>query len=381
MNTLKNMGTLKYNNPGGPACRQAGLRSKFIIFACTIILVTGLCPLAYAANHAPAILPIGSQEVIIGNTLTFTATASDPDGDNLTYSCPNLPAAATLDPLTGSFSWTPVINQVGTYALTITATDDGHPVLSTSETIPCNVIFRTVMHEKVFGFGVGSGAVVIEARSLVELFPKVSKLEIDGQTISPSQKSISTASNPRITVNLSSPYNITQRTVTLLLDGSEVRLPSFYNVQTFGDQKSTLNLSFDAALNNLSAGDHVLTIKAGNELGMASQSITLSVGGLRIIGLPLPFPSPYSAGRGNLTLQYNLSQDADIDILIFGSSFQVVKKITVTKGQEGGKTGINNVVWDGRTDFSTIASNGIYVAAIVDRATQTILAKVKITVF
>ena len=56
----------------------------------------------------------------------------DPNGDTLTYSSPNLPEGATLDPGTGLFSWTPGLYQGGQYWITITATDSTG--LSSSQT-------------------------------------------------------------------------------------------------------------------------------------------------------------------------------------------------------------------------------------------------------
>ena len=47
--------------------------------------------------------------------LQFTVTASDPDGNSLTYSVSNLPAGASFDSATQRFSWTPDYGQAGNY--------------------------------------------------------------------------------------------------------------------------------------------------------------------------------------------------------------------------------------------------------------------------
>jgi len=67
---------------------------------------------ALAANRAPVLDPIGDLEHQEGQTLTFTVTASDPDGDGITLSAPELPAGATFDAGTGVFSWSPDHNTV-----------------------------------------------------------------------------------------------------------------------------------------------------------------------------------------------------------------------------------------------------------------------------
>ena len=46
-----------------------------------------------------------------------------------------LPVGATLHPITGLFSWTPDEAQLGVYRVIFTATDDGSPTLSASETV------------------------------------------------------------------------------------------------------------------------------------------------------------------------------------------------------------------------------------------------------
>jgi hypothetical protein len=91
-------------------------------------------------NRPPVLNPIGNKTVSEGQILSFNVTASDPDGNALTYSAPNLPAGATFDPVTQKFSWTPTYNQTGNYSVTFTVTDNGAPNSeSTSETITITV--------------------------------------------------------------------------------------------------------------------------------------------------------------------------------------------------------------------------------------------------
>lgn len=74
-------------------------------------------------NEPPVLAPVGDQTVDEGQTLAFGLTATDPDGNPLTYAADNLPAGATLDPNTGAFSWTPDYTQAGTYAVRFTVSD------------------------------------------------------------------------------------------------------------------------------------------------------------------------------------------------------------------------------------------------------------------
>ncbi len=72
-------------------------------------------------NRAPVLSSIGDQTVNEGATLTFALSGSDPDGDALIYSSPDLPTGATLDGV--SFSWTPDYDQSGTYNVTFEVSD------------------------------------------------------------------------------------------------------------------------------------------------------------------------------------------------------------------------------------------------------------------
>ena len=68
--------------------------------------------------------------------MAFTLSASDPDGDTLTYSASNLPSGAVLNSATGAFSWTPTSVQTGSYSV-IFRVSDGQ--LSASQTVKLTV--------------------------------------------------------------------------------------------------------------------------------------------------------------------------------------------------------------------------------------------------
>jgi hypothetical protein len=92
-------------------------------------------------NTPPTLDPIDDKTVDEGALLEFTVTASDPDFNNLTLSASNLPTGATFNPSTGVFTWTPTFDDAGAYpGIEFTATDDGDPVESTSETITITVV-------------------------------------------------------------------------------------------------------------------------------------------------------------------------------------------------------------------------------------------------
>jgi hypothetical protein len=103
------------------------------------VVVADAVRIISAPNNAPILDPIDNKTVNEGELLEFTVTASDPDGDYLTYSDSNLPEGASFDPETQVFSWIPGYGQADNYAVLFTVTDDGDPPLSDSEEITITV--------------------------------------------------------------------------------------------------------------------------------------------------------------------------------------------------------------------------------------------------
>jgi hypothetical protein len=84
-------------------------------------------------NAPPAINPIASRTMTLGQTLSFTVTASDPDFPAQTLSfglAPGFPAGASIT-TGGLFSWTPSPAQApDSRTITVQVTDNGVPPLS-----------------------------------------------------------------------------------------------------------------------------------------------------------------------------------------------------------------------------------------------------------
>jgi hypothetical protein len=93
-------------------------------------------------NECPVLAPIGDRTVTEGQLLTFTATATDEDEEEIIFSIDaGGPAGATIDANTGVFMWTPTPNQgPGTYDITIRATDLCDTPCSDPETIQVTVL-------------------------------------------------------------------------------------------------------------------------------------------------------------------------------------------------------------------------------------------------
>jgi PKD repeat protein len=72
-------------------------------------------------NRPPVLASIGGKQVDENFSLSFSTSASDPDGDSVTYSATSLPAGASFTG--GVFTWVPSFTQAGSHSVTFVATD------------------------------------------------------------------------------------------------------------------------------------------------------------------------------------------------------------------------------------------------------------------
>lgn len=77
-----------------------------------------------SANTAPTIQGVAPGSIVAGQAYSFQPSASDANGDTLTFTASNLPPWASIDASTGRVSGTPNATQVGTYSnITIQVSD------------------------------------------------------------------------------------------------------------------------------------------------------------------------------------------------------------------------------------------------------------------
>src|SRR5262249_32131792 len=88
-------------------------------------------------NHPPVLAPIGNQSATVGSPLSILLSATDEDGDALTFAAMGMPAGATL--LGNAFSFTPSASQVGSQVVTFMVTDNGVPQMGDSEGVTITV--------------------------------------------------------------------------------------------------------------------------------------------------------------------------------------------------------------------------------------------------
>jgi hypothetical protein len=78
-----------------------------------------------AANQPPTISGSPSGSAMTGTAYSFTPSASDPDGNPLTYAIANRPVWASFSSTSGRLSGTPAASNVGMYANIVISVSDG----------------------------------------------------------------------------------------------------------------------------------------------------------------------------------------------------------------------------------------------------------------
>jgi len=91
-------------------------------------------------NKPPVLYPIGNKKINEAEFLEFTISATDPEGDLITYIAEDMPAGASFNPATKIFSWIPTRQQSGLYEVTFKVSDaeaeDSEKITITVKDIP-----------------------------------------------------------------------------------------------------------------------------------------------------------------------------------------------------------------------------------------------------
>ncbi len=120
-----------------PAANQSGASTISVVVSDGSSSVTNQFLLTVnPVNDAPILAGIAPQTVDEKTLLQLTNYASDPDGDQLTFSLePGAPAGAQINATNGVFTWNPSEAQgPSSNSITIRVTDNGSPSLSATQT-------------------------------------------------------------------------------------------------------------------------------------------------------------------------------------------------------------------------------------------------------
>lgn len=122
-------------------------------------------------NRPPVLAAIGAKDAIVGNTLTFLVTASDPDNELIILSALSLPFNSSFidhSNDTGIFSFTPSVSQAGIYNVKFKATDPHAagdslivPITVVDNTVPANWMATITVTGELVGSASNSDKVII----------------------------------------------------------------------------------------------------------------------------------------------------------------------------------------------------------------------------
>lgn len=118
-------------------------KTSLLIFSIflSVILVAGCggsVPVGpVSTNQTPIITSNQITSATVDQTYTYNVTATDPDGDTLTFSLTIRPTGMTINSSTGLISWTPTTS--GDYDVMVKVSDNGSPVKSITQSFTITV--------------------------------------------------------------------------------------------------------------------------------------------------------------------------------------------------------------------------------------------------
>ena len=119
---------------GTPSASQVGTYGNIVIRVSDGTATVSLPAFSIVVNAVPNAPPVISgappTSVPAGTAYSFQPTASDPNGNALTFSIANKPAWATFSTTTGRLQGTPSASQVGTYGNIVISVSDGSATAS-----------------------------------------------------------------------------------------------------------------------------------------------------------------------------------------------------------------------------------------------------------
>ncbi len=136
----------------------------------------------------------------------------------------------------------------------------------------------------------------------------------------------------------------------------------------------------------VSAPKEFYTIMLNTELG-SLQSIS-DINSLKVFGplgeqsAMLTGPNPFNPAIESTYIQYELSQDADINLYIYSISGESLWHRHFSSGDpQGGTASFHSIEWSGRNDFGEVVANGPYILYLIARTdSDTKIIKTKILV-
>ncbi len=89
-------------------------------------------------------------------------------------------------------------------------------------------------------------------------------------------------------------------------------------------------------------------------------------GRVQVVGNLYNYPNPFKPSSGGTTqIQYSLTKDASIILIIYDISGHEVQRFKYGAGTSGGAVGVNQVTWNGKSLSGKVIGNGMYLYKII----------------
>jgi len=177
--------------------------------------------------------------------------------------------------------------------------------------------------------------------------------KIDNQDLA---NNIAISSKPNIEINLTDGNGV--KAVRIFIDGSEM---TGFSLRAQNTASSSVSFTPDTSLGS---GSHALLIEAEDNLGTKS---SVSAQGLKVYadlqvqGKPMNYPNPFKPSVGNTTINYRLTKDAEVKLMIYDFTGRLVYTQVFAAGSNGGRVGENDPTWNGKSFTGASAGNGVCV--------------------
>jgi hypothetical protein len=285
--------------------------------------------------------PITDRYGIAGETMAFKITGRDPEGLALTFSGSGLPAAATLDPASGMFMWTPGTADIGSRSVTFIVTDSGALSDSASARLivgapgqqagppeNCDAMPFTTISDNI-GMGLDPGPKDVREHAFF---------------VAPGTQSITGALSWFLPVRdldfhlLDANHNPVKSSASL----------SDPEVITLLNPPSGTYYWQVVAFTNPDTSDYEIVSSA-----CVAQSVDVPVLARQVFSLAPGMPNPF---RQRTTIGFTLPEGGPVDLRVFDVAGRTVRRL-----HSGWlPAGAHRAIWDRQTDGGGVAPAGVY---------------------
>ena len=190
-------------------------------------------------------------------------------------------------------------------------------------------------------------------------------------------------STPHFDIKITDNTTIDADSIILTFDNKKV------SYSTIISQPSYMQISYtpEVKLESEDVKKYSIKIEAADILGnigtkeVDDLKVSSASSSTQIIGPVLSYPTKVSPLTGeSAKITYTLNKDAQVAIYMFSANGTIVFNKTFSSGENGGKAGYNEVIFNGKSTITgSVLGNGIYVYKIISG--NKILGKAYIVIY